>query len=58
VPSLVVGGEGDIFKPEVFTTIAEALPKAELKIVKGHDHISYIVDTDIFYPELIDFFNK
>jgi pimeloyl-ACP methyl ester carboxylesterase len=56
IPSLVVGGENDIFVSDVIPNVARALPNSQLKILKNHDHISYIVNTDVFYPDLIEFF--
>lgn len=56
IPSLVIAGEHDIFKPETFPRLVEALPQAELIIMQGHDHSSYIVSQDILYPVLKDFF--
>ncbi|MDR2142304.1 MAG: alpha/beta hydrolase [Deltaproteobacteria bacterium] len=58
IPCLVVAGENDLFKPEVMPGIAQALPKAELKILAGHDHMSYIVDNDLLAPDLIRFFGS
>ncbi|MDR1870650.1 MAG: alpha/beta hydrolase [Deltaproteobacteria bacterium] len=57
VPALVVAGENDIFKPKIFPAIAKALPQAELKIIKGHDHMSYIVDNDMLYDDFVQFFS-
>ncbi|MDR2353980.1 MAG: alpha/beta hydrolase [Deltaproteobacteria bacterium] len=56
IPSLVVAGENDIFKPEVFTLVAEKLPQATLKIISGHTHESYIVDNDLLAQDFLDFF--
>ena len=53
VPTLVVGAEDDIYKPDTFEKIAAALPNADLKIVGGHDHGSYIVHNDMMYYDLI-----
>jgi len=55
VPTLVVVAEDDIFKEESFTDIVEAMPNAVLKIMKGHDHGSYIISQDILYPDLTTF---
>lgn len=56
VPSLVIAAENDIFKPAMFEEVAKALPHAELKIMAGHEHDSYIVNQDILYPDFIRFF--
>ncbi len=55
-PTLIVAGDDDIFRPETFTAIADTLPHAELKIMEGHQHDSYITNQDILYPDLISFF--
>lgn len=56
IPTLVVAGEHDLFKPESFVALANALPNSELKIMKGHEHDSYIANQDILYPDLLKFF--
>ncbi|MDR1607668.1 MAG: alpha/beta hydrolase [Deltaproteobacteria bacterium] len=55
-PCLVVYGENDLFKPELPQAIAQTIPKASLLVLKGHDHLSYIVDNDLMYEDLWDFF--
>lgn len=55
-PTLVVGAEHDVFKPESFVNLANTLPNAELIIMNGHEHDSYIVNQDILYPDLLKFF--
>lgn len=57
VPTFLVGAEHDLYRPELFTKLEEALPNAELLIMNGHDHGSYIVDQDIMYDPLISFFS-
>ncbi|WP_313134121.1 alpha/beta fold hydrolase [Anaerocolumna sp.] len=56
IPTLVIAAEHDIFKPELFIDLTNALPNAELVIMKGHAHDSYIVNQDILYPDLVKFF--
>lgn len=56
VPTLLVGGEHDIYKPETFENIAAALPDARLKIMHGHSHDSYIVNQALLAGDCIDFF--
>lgn len=56
IPTLVVAGEQDVFKPETFVNLTNALPNAELIIMDGHEHDSYIVNQDILYPDLLKFF--
>ncbi len=55
IPTLVVGAEHDVFEPELFVNLANTLPNAELKIMNGHEHDSYIVNQDILYPDLLNF---
>ncbi|MDR1314703.1 MAG: alpha/beta hydrolase [Deltaproteobacteria bacterium] len=56
LPALVVGAENDVFRPELFRELAAAMPNAELMIMRGHDHLSYVVDKDILLPDLLRFF--
>ena len=58
VPTLLVAGENDIYKPSLYTDLAKTLPDARLKIMPGHDHSSYIIGSDILYPDLSDFFTE
>lgn len=55
-PSLVIGGENDIFKPETFTNIASAISNSKLLILKDHTHDSYITNQDILYDDIKEFF--
>ena len=57
-PTLIVAGEQDVFKPETFTNLAGAMPNARLVIMKGHDHGSYIIGSDVLYSELIGFLRR
>ena len=56
VPTLVVGAENDIYRPGLFEEIAAALPDAQLQIMPGHVHDSYIVHQDMLFPDLERFF--
>jgi pimeloyl-ACP methyl ester carboxylesterase len=58
IPVLIIAAENDIFKPETFTNLADALPDARLKIMGGHEHDSYIVGQDLLYPDFISFFKQ
>lgn len=58
IPVLVTAGEYDLILPEETYRIAEALPDAELVIMEGEDHGSYIEDSDIMGEVLLDFFGR
>lgn len=58
VPTLVVAGEYDLFKQRVFKKIVKTLPQAQLLIMPGQDHESYVKDTDLIYPDLLAFFSQ
>ncbi len=55
-PTLVIGAEDDIFQPQVFHDIARTIPDAQLMIMVGHDHSSYIDNNDLLYDDFITFF--
>ncbi len=50
--TLVVAGENDLFKPHLYNCIVKKMPNAELLIMEGHNHDSYVVGVDILYPHL------
>lgn len=54
-PTLVIGAEDDLYNEDSFQNIADTMPDAELKIMKGHDHGSYVINSDILYPSLNEF---
>lgn len=54
-PTLVIGAEDDLYNEDSFQNIADTMPDAELKIMKGHDHSSYVINSDILYPSLNEF---
>lgn len=54
-PTLVLAGEKDMIKEEHTRLIAENLPNAELKILSGEDHGSYIVGSDKLAPLIAEF---
>ncbi|WNY25615.1 alpha/beta hydrolase [Methanolapillus millepedarum] len=58
VPALVIGAEFDLFRPRLFEEIAAALPNAELLIMKGHEHDSYVTHQDVLYPNFVSFFSE
>ncbi|MBR1585466.1 MAG: alpha/beta hydrolase [Clostridia bacterium] len=55
IPVLVTAGERDLILPSETRRIADALPRADVKIVAGADHGSYIKDSDVMGRLLIDF---
>lgn len=55
IATLVVGGQNDIYDKKIFEDIAKTMPNAQLKIIEGHDHDSYVTNQDILYPDLIEF---
>ena len=57
-PTLIVAAEDDLFRPEMFRELAEAMPGAELLVMRGHDHDSYITHSDALYKDLARFFGK
>lgn len=54
-PTLVVAAEDDLFKPELFESIVATMPDAELLIMAGYEHDSYVTGQDILYPYLKSF---
>lgn len=58
IPVLVTAGENDLILPEETERIASNLPDAELVIVKGADHGSYIDGSEIMGELLTDFLER
>ncbi len=54
-PALVIGAEDDLYYEDSFQNIVNAMPNAVLKIIKGHDHGSYVVNNDVLYPYVAEF---
>jgi len=57
-PVLVTAGETDLILREHTELIANSLPNSTLQIVAGHDHQTYIYQSDIMGDMLIDFFKE
>lgn len=55
-PTLVVKAEDELFVDELYENIVATLPNAQLLEMKGHDHASYIVESDALYVDLVKFF--
>jgi pimeloyl-ACP methyl ester carboxylesterase len=58
IPSLVVYGQNDLFKPETATAMASALKNSRLMVIDGHDHQSYVVNNDLMFHDILAFFDK
>jgi pimeloyl-ACP methyl ester carboxylesterase len=58
VPSLLVFGEEDLFKADFPQTMAKTLGNTTLKIIAGHDHLSYVVNNDLLFPDIVTFFDQ
>lgn len=58
VPSFVVAAEDDVHTPDQYEAIATAIPQSELKILEGENHVSYVVETDKFAPDIINFLDR
>lgn len=56
ISTFLIMAENDIYKREMLDSILEVMPYAKSKIMEGHDHGSYIIDNDILYPDLKEFF--
>ena len=57
-PTLIVAAENDLFKQEIFYNLKEAMPNAELKIMKGHEHDTYLIDSDLLYDDAVKFLSE
>lgn len=58
IPVLVTAGENDLILPSETDRIYSNLPDAELVIVEGADHGSYIVGSEVMGNLLLDFFSR
>lgn len=58
IPVLVTAGDNDLILRRETDRIAENLPHAELVIVEGADHGSYIAGSRVMGEMLIDFFGR
>ncbi len=57
-PSLIMSGEHDLILEDHTRLIASNIPGAELKIIPGEDHGSYICNSPKLAPLILDFFNE
>ena len=58
IPVLVTAGENDLILESETKKIVEMIPDATLKILKGHDHGSYIAGSEIMGELLIGFLKE
>lgn len=58
IPVLVTAGSNDLILPEETQKIVRHLPDAELVIVDGADHGSYIVGSEVMGELLLKFFSS
>lgn len=58
IPVLVVAAEDDLFKPDLYSRIADMLPHAKLLVMEGADHGSYVINNDILYDDLKSFLKE
>ena len=58
VPTLVTAGERDVIREEDTRFIAAHIPHAELKILPGESHGSYVHDPDKIAHLLLPFFGQ
>jgi pimeloyl-ACP methyl ester carboxylesterase len=55
VPAMIFAGEDDCVKQKETEKIATSIPNAELKILSGETHGSYVVQKDTLYPYIQNF---
>jgi pimeloyl-ACP methyl ester carboxylesterase len=55
-PTLIIAADNDLCETDFFEQMQQIIPNSELKIMKNHDHGSYIIDNDILAQPLLDFF--
>lgn len=58
VPALIMAGEHDLILEDHTRLIASSIPGAELRIIPGEDHGSYICNTPKLTRLLLDFFER
>ena len=58
IPVLVTAGDDDIIKEEHTKMIAESIPDAELMVLSGESHGSYIAGSEKMGEILLKFFDE
>lgn len=56
IPVLLMAAEREMFRDGLFEELMSGFPDVRGKIMLGHKHESYLVHTDLVYPDLLDFF--
>lgn len=54
-PVLLIAGENDLFRPELYPAMAKALPDARLHILPGQTHDSYVAQPEELAALLVEF---
>ncbi|MBE6231037.1 MAG: alpha/beta hydrolase [Bacteroidales bacterium] len=57
-PALIMAGENDLIRREHTFLIGESIPDAEVKIIQGEDHGSYICNSPLLGGLILDFFQS
>lgn len=57
-PTLLIAGEKDIIKKELYEKMAQTLPNNKMIILDKQNHDSYVKDNDMLYPILMEFLEK
>ena len=57
-PSLIMSGEHDLIEADHTRLIGENIPGAQVKIIPGEDHGSYICNSHKLAPMILDFFKE
>lgn len=55
VPTLLLAGSKDLIRETDTRFLARSIPNAQLKIVDGEDHMSYVVHSEKLYPLIAGF---
>lgn len=58
IKTLIIAGENDCYKEEIYVDINKNIKNSKLKIMKGHNHDSYVINSDILYKDIIEFLNN
>lgn len=57
-PMLLVAGEHDMVRPEIFADLQRTLPHAALLTLQGHNHDSYVNGNALLAPDLLSFLGR